>query len=294
MVTLRDSTHADTVCFDQDYFPYGQEVNSSPGSCPQSYKFTGYERDTETGLDYAFARYYNPRLARFMSVDPLAGDVGDPQSLNRYAYVQNNSINFTDPTGMFTSNVFVVYTGGGGRSIFEPTDPKDCEGGCKPTWADQKKPKPRKSQAQQTALNPCSIVPDALTVGGGLDVGLFLTGGVQLAIVANGRTGEVSISASGSVSFGLTSFDIYGAAGAVRDVPRNSSLNTNANVGYAGGVGRWGATVDRNSVQVTAGPSLLPVTAARQVSATRVSPSVPFLGYALNLARGLCKLVTGE
>jgi RHS repeat-associated protein len=88
------------VCFDQDYFPYGQEVYTSTQSCPQSYKFTGYERDAETGLDYAFARYYNARLGRFMSGDPLAGDVGDPQSLNRYAYARNNPINFIDPTGL--------------------------------------------------------------------------------------------------------------------------------------------------------------------------------------------------
>jgi hypothetical protein len=39
-------------------------------------------------------------LGRFMSVDPLAGDVGDPQSLNRYACVRNNPINLFDPNGM--------------------------------------------------------------------------------------------------------------------------------------------------------------------------------------------------
>jgi RHS repeat-associated protein len=75
-------------------------VYTSTQSCPQSYKFTGYERDAETGLDYAFARYYNARLGRFMSGDPLASDVGDPQSLNRYAYARNNPINFIDPTGL--------------------------------------------------------------------------------------------------------------------------------------------------------------------------------------------------
>jgi RHS repeat-associated protein len=52
------------------------------------------------GLDYAHARYYQPGFGRFMSVDPLAGDVGDPQSLNLYSYVRNNPINFIDPTGM--------------------------------------------------------------------------------------------------------------------------------------------------------------------------------------------------
>jgi RHS repeat-associated protein len=64
------------------------------------YKFTGYERDPETGNDYAFARYYNPRLGRFMTPDQLGGGIGDPQSHNRYAYVGNNPINLTDPSGL--------------------------------------------------------------------------------------------------------------------------------------------------------------------------------------------------
>jgi RHS repeat-associated protein len=49
------------VCFDADYYPYGSEVDYNT-NCNTSYKFTGYERDPETGLDYAFARYYNSRL----------------------------------------------------------------------------------------------------------------------------------------------------------------------------------------------------------------------------------------
>jgi RHS repeat-associated protein len=69
-------------------------------ACASNYKFTGYERDSETGLDYAFARYYNQRLGRFMSADPLGGDLTDPQSLNRYAYVTNSPTNFSDPSGM--------------------------------------------------------------------------------------------------------------------------------------------------------------------------------------------------
>jgi RHS repeat-associated protein len=88
-----------TVCFSSEYYPYGQELNSS-SSCSTSYKFTGYERDTETGLDYGFARYYSPRLGRFMSGDPLGGDVSDPQGLNRYSYVRGNPTNSTDSTGL--------------------------------------------------------------------------------------------------------------------------------------------------------------------------------------------------
>jgi RHS repeat-associated protein len=97
------TTAAGSVCFKADYLPYGAENTPSgfASTWSTSYKFTGYERDAETGLDYAFARYYNSRLGRFMSGDPLGGDSGDPQSLNRYAYVRNNPINFTDPTGLF-------------------------------------------------------------------------------------------------------------------------------------------------------------------------------------------------
>jgi RHS repeat-associated protein len=65
-------------------------------------KFTGYERDWETGLDYAKARYDASAQGRFLSVDPLlaSADLASPQSFNRYAYVENNPINLTDPDGM--------------------------------------------------------------------------------------------------------------------------------------------------------------------------------------------------
>jgi RHS repeat-associated protein len=90
------------VCFDDDYTPYGQEL-SHTNSCPQNYKFTGYERDSETGLDYAYNRYYNSRIGRFMSADPsglASANFNSPQSLNRYAYVQNNPISAIDPSGL--------------------------------------------------------------------------------------------------------------------------------------------------------------------------------------------------
>ncbi|MBS1841816.1 MAG: RHS repeat-associated core domain-containing protein [Acidobacteria bacterium] len=69
-------------------------------ACPTNYKFTGYERDPETGLDYAFARYYSSRLGRFLSTDPLGGAIGSLQSHNAYSYTANNPLNFVDPSGM--------------------------------------------------------------------------------------------------------------------------------------------------------------------------------------------------
>ena len=88
-----------TPCYDADFYPFGGE-RIVTNTCTQNYKFTGYERDAETGLDYAFARYYNSRLGRFMTADPLGGDITGPQSLNRYAYVLNNPINAVDPLGL--------------------------------------------------------------------------------------------------------------------------------------------------------------------------------------------------
>ena len=64
-------------------------------------QYTGYERDDESGLDYAQARYYNSQHGRFTSVDPLASaTVRDPQTFNRYSYVLNSPYKFTDPLGL--------------------------------------------------------------------------------------------------------------------------------------------------------------------------------------------------
>jgi RHS repeat-associated protein len=100
--TTAITTASGTACYQATFTPYGQEM-ATQTTCASNYKFTGYERDAETGLDYAFARYYNSRLGRFMSADHLAGDIGNPQSLDRYAYVGNSPVNYTDPTGMFRS-----------------------------------------------------------------------------------------------------------------------------------------------------------------------------------------------
>jgi RHS repeat-associated protein len=66
-------------------------------------QFGGYERDSETGLDFAEARYYGSTMGRFTSVDPIFTTLErliDPQRLNLYAYTRNNPLKFTDPEGM--------------------------------------------------------------------------------------------------------------------------------------------------------------------------------------------------
>ncbi len=62
------------------------------------YKYTGKELDS-TGLYYCEARYYDPQLGRFISPDTLVESLGNPQTLNRYSYVGNNPLRYTDPSG---------------------------------------------------------------------------------------------------------------------------------------------------------------------------------------------------
>jgi RHS repeat-associated protein len=125
-VAIVDPTNSPTdgtVCFSADYTPYGQETDYS-ATCPQNYNFTGYERDVETGLDYAIARYYNSRLARFMSPDPLGGDIDNPQSLNKYAYVTNDPCDLVDAAGLAPSCMIHVKLVAGNHTSLNDKDQK--------------------------------------------------------------------------------------------------------------------------------------------------------------------------
>ena len=94
-----------------DYFPFGEEVaaDATWRTTARGYaadavrqKFTGYERDSETGLDFAQARYFASAQGRFTGADPLlaSGRAGAPQTWNRYTYALNNPLRLTDPSGM--------------------------------------------------------------------------------------------------------------------------------------------------------------------------------------------------
>jgi RHS repeat-associated protein len=78
-------------------FPYGEYWYNASND---KLLFTTYERDSESGNDYAEARYNVSGLARFSSPDAIAGSTSDPQSFNRYSYVRNMPVMLTDPTGM--------------------------------------------------------------------------------------------------------------------------------------------------------------------------------------------------
>jgi RHS repeat-associated protein len=136
---VTSSTGAERRCL--DYLPFGEQMTQGMGTRGACYasateprvKFTGKERDAETGLDYFLARYYSAAQGRFTSpdefqggiVDPFTGqqvgapgplpyaDITGPQTLNKYAYVRNNPLRYIDPNGHVIDEVadaaFIVY-----------------------------------------------------------------------------------------------------------------------------------------------------------------------------------------
>ena len=71
--------------------------------------FTGQRLDS-SGLYYYGARYYDPAIGRFISADTIVQDYNNPQSLNRYTYVLNNPLKYTDPTGHWFDLVVEVFS----------------------------------------------------------------------------------------------------------------------------------------------------------------------------------------
>jgi RHS repeat-associated protein len=103
-----------TVVGCHDYVPFGEEIAAGTGGRGSCYgaadtvnqKFTGKERDVETGLDYFGARYLSSAQGRWTSPDWSAApqpvpyaSLGDPQTLNLYAYVRNSPLGRADADG---------------------------------------------------------------------------------------------------------------------------------------------------------------------------------------------------
>jgi len=81
----------------QYYRPYGG-TRGATVALPTDRAFTGQYRDA-TGLDYFRARYFSSSLGRFISADTIVPGAGNPQNLNRYAFVLGNPLKYTDPAG---------------------------------------------------------------------------------------------------------------------------------------------------------------------------------------------------
>ncbi|MDE1155564.1 MAG: hypothetical protein PW735_07500, partial [Acidobacteriaceae bacterium] len=92
-------------------------------------RYTGKERDSESGLDHFGARYYGASMGRMMSPDPgwfFSSHLANPQTWNQYAYVLNNPLKFTDPDGY--DCVYLNNAGNGVESVDANSSKTECMG----------------------------------------------------------------------------------------------------------------------------------------------------------------------
>ncbi|MFZ3213424.1 MAG: RHS repeat-associated core domain-containing protein [Terriglobales bacterium] len=197
-------------------FPFG-EVWYETGTASK-WKFTSYERDGESNLDYAMARHYSSVIGRFMSQDPLAGTPADPQTLNRYAYVRNDPIRNVDPLGLFIKNdppepepvveptgvdpISILHVGGIYDDLFLCHGQVWCNGGL----VDVKNTKGKINV--QINVVPCSKDDSVLTINGnplapnalgGLSITLDSPAALFVGIMASQAAGANISFAPGSV-----------------------------------------------------------------------------------------------
>ncbi len=109
-----------------DYEPYGEGQSSAGCTVPSNFRFAGMLWDSESNLNHTWFRQYDSAQGRWLSPDPVAGG-GNPQGLNRYAYVINNPINGVDPDGRVPIIEDLApacgHHGGFGTPVFDPGAP---------------------------------------------------------------------------------------------------------------------------------------------------------------------------
>lgn len=104
ITSLTNSSGAAAQTYTYDSFG---KVTASGGSLSNPFQYTGREMDSETGLYYYRARYYDPSTGRFLSEDPIRFQAGS----NFYPYVGNSPSNALDPSGMLVTATYNKSTG---------------------------------------------------------------------------------------------------------------------------------------------------------------------------------------
>lgn len=89
---------AGAVVWRESEQPFGEDWTTAAANDNQA-GYTGHVEDAATGLTYMQARYYDPVIGRFLSIDPVGFSPGRPDMFNRYAYAANDPVNMWDPDG---------------------------------------------------------------------------------------------------------------------------------------------------------------------------------------------------
>lgn len=101
---------AGTVVNTYEYTPWG-EIRNETETVDNPIKYAGEYYDDELDMIYLRARYYNPQIGRFTSLDIEEGEISNPLDMNRYVYCRNNPIKYVDPTGEAVVIAGIAITG---------------------------------------------------------------------------------------------------------------------------------------------------------------------------------------
>jgi len=223
-----------TPCYDADFYPFGGE-RIYTDTCDSAYKFTGKERDSESGLDDFSTRFFSSSMGRFTSVDAynivfemqkgqnaedqkelLLRYIIDPQNLNKYSYALNNPFNYTDPDG---------------RRALTADDYAKLQ-----HLVDYAAQNPGDANAAYAALNAIISAINAVPDDAKKD-----PAGLSTALWAVGQVGNTSWGTVGNVQFAGNGFVISGPTGS-----NKCNIFVAVAWGIGGGVGFGGTGVPAN------------------------------------------------
>lgn len=105
------------VVWRESFRPFGERLVNSASAKGNAVWFTSRRQDVESGLVYMGARYYDPVVGRFYSMDPKAFDERNVHSHNRYSYANNNPYRFVDPDGRNPVLAALLANAAGGAAI---------------------------------------------------------------------------------------------------------------------------------------------------------------------------------
>ncbi|MBW4028715.1 MAG: hypothetical protein HIU93_15170 [Acidobacteria bacterium] len=270
--------NAGNVIGSNGYAPYGQLLpGAGISQSVDAFQFTGHERDYEDATDATLYRQYSPIQGRFLSPDPYMGsyDLTNPQSFNRYSYVGNMPMAFTDLLGLDPCSqpsydgVPCIFSNSGGSSanagssdfislfidIGEIIDSLFGFGG--PSFHGSLKPRP---QAPSKSITTCAAnFADKYSIAGGLH---------SLGIGNSGVGGFITNALGGNAFSGATnlisSFGSGSAGGHSVFYNMGQSLMAGPLQGIPGGNGPWGASASDLATGAIAGGAFSAVTGAGQ------------------------------
>ena len=186
-----------TVTAAYDYRPYGKVLATS-GTDATRFRFTGHERDDESGLDYMLERSYAYDTGRFLRPDPMQDEY---PGLSPYAYANNNPLKYVDPDGRIPIVPFLVAGWALAELGLSAYDVYD---------------------AVSTALDPDATTGQKLFSAGGALAGVVLPGGGYSAV---DNVAESLVAASKTLS---KNSDKAASDAAVRAKDIQNSLNPRA------------------------------------------------------------------